>query len=200
MATHYDICKVGLAEATNGEWSIEKFTVPKPENASLPQRLAMLKHELTGRPVFPGEYTRLCYGSEIVMSDTPAEIEDHRAFLNVLEITGGRVLVNGLGLGMAIKGALAIGASHVDVVEIDPKLIALVAPSYDDARVRIHEGDALSFKWEPNTAWDVVWHDIWPTICDDNLPEMKRLHRMYGHRCRWQGSWGRDLLPLRRRR
>jgi hypothetical protein len=190
----HNICKVGLPEAANGEWSIEKFTVPKLADASLVERIAMLRHELTGRPVTPGDYTRLLHGDEIIMSDTPAEIEDHRAFLNVLEITGGRVLVNGLGLGMAIKAALEVGVSHVDVVEIDPTLIALVAPCYDDPRVTIHEGDALTFKWAENTTWDVVWHDIWPTICDDNLPEMKRLHRMYGHRCKWQGSWGRDFL------
>jgi hypothetical protein len=54
--------------------------------------------------------------------------------------------------------------------------------------------DALTMKWPPHTRWNIAWHDIWPSISRDNLPEMKYLHRSYGHRVLWQGSWSRELI------
>lgn len=35
---------------------------------------------------------------------------------------------------------------------------------------------------------------IWPEIVTTNLPEMTRLHRKYGRRVGWQGSWCREQL------
>ena len=54
-----------------------------------------------------------------------------------------------------------------------------------------HQADALEYKPPRGEQYDVVWHDIWPNICTDNLPEMHKLHRKYGRRCNWQGSWCR---------
>ena len=43
-------------------------------------------------------------------------------------------------------------------------------------------------------------HDIWDDICLDNLETMATLHRKYGRRCDWQGSWKRDWLKYQQRR
>jgi hypothetical protein len=67
-------------------------------------------------------------------------------------------------------------------------------------RLTIHHGDALTYKWPVGTRWTVAWHDIWDTICEDNLPDMNRLHRRFGRRVDWQGSWCRDLIETERRR
>lgn len=64
----------------------------------------------------------------------------------------------------------------------------------------IRLGDCFTWKPEKGARWDVVWHDVWDNICTDNLPEMTKLHRRFGRRCDWQGSWCRDRLLSERRR
>jgi hypothetical protein len=138
--------------------------------------------------------------NEIWMSDTTAEAQDHmEAYLEMRE-RGGRVLIVGLGLGMIVRKALELdNIEHVDVVEIDPDVIALVGPTYEGERCTIHQGDIYEMKWPSGTRWSVAWFDIWPTICDDNLPEMTRLARSYGRRVDWQGFWARErCLDMKR--
>ena len=137
-----------------------------------------------------------------MMSDTPAEIRDLiEPWLKFKEPWVDRVLINGLGLGIVLKMALAQPhIQHIDVVEIEPDVIKLVAPSYDDPRVQIHAGNAYTIKWPKGQEWSVVWHDIWPNICTDNLEGMGTLHRRYGRRVVWQGSWQREYLQYQRRR
>jgi len=152
-----------------------------------------------GRYTPPGTYTKLMRGGTLVMSDTPDEMGDHWYFVHV---ASGRVLLNGLGLGMVLKKLLEKDdVEHVDVVELSEEVIALVGPTYqDDPRVHIHHGDALIFKFPAGATWDYVWNDIWDCLCLDNLPEMHRLHRRYGRRAGWIGSWGRGYLELVRER
>jgi hypothetical protein len=92
---------------------------------------------------------------------------------------------------------------HVDVVERDPRIVRTVGrwlqSEYGD-RVTIHRGNALTIQWPRGTKWSVVWHDIWPTIASDNLVEMEKLHRKYGNRCRWQGSWAQAECRWMRRK
>lgn len=172
--------------------------------------ISTIRDALTGRPIPPGTYTVLVERNdtgweEVWMSDTPAERFDHWApVLMMWNLDARRVLINGLGLGMVVRAALDVSTvEHIDVVEKDARVIQLVAPHYErDARVRVHHGDALEVArgWPRGTSWDVAWHDIWPAICSDNLAEMTRLHRSYGRRVRWQGSWGRvECLRQRRR-
>ena len=185
--------KVALPEGSSpsGRWSIEKFDV-------VPS-LGSLYYALQGRPVDPGTYTRLMRGKTVVMSDTPAEIYDALDFYLATKAicdvqSNRRVLIHGLGMGCTIKMALEAGAESIDVVEIDKELIDFIMPHYPNPRITVHHHDCLSKAWPPNTKWSVVWHDIWDTICDDNLPDMKRLHRRFGSRTQWQGSWARELL------
>ncbi len=143
----------------------------------------------------PGSHTRLTHRGEVVMSDTPAECRDHFPLVGHLQ---GNVLINGLGLGVALQGVL--DSSNVElltVVEISEDVIQLVAGHYQkrygDRLIVIH-ADALFWKPPKGTRYDTVWHDIWPTICGDHWYEMKRLHRRYGHWCNWQGSWCRSQI------
>lgn len=82
----------------------------------------------------------------------------------------------------------------VTVIEISPDVITLVGSYLKEhfgARLEIIEADA--FTWQPprGVRYGAVWHDIWDNICSDNLPEMHKLHRKYGRRTDWQGSWCR---------
>ena len=108
----------------------------------------------------------------------------------------GNVLVNGLGLGIYAQAVLEKpDVQKATVIEIAPEVIELVGThlldKYGD-RLEIIQADALEWRPPPRTRYDVVWHDIWDDICRDNLAAMKTLHRRYGRRCDWQGSWSRD--------
>lgn len=178
-----------------GRWEVERYTVD-------PSSLAYLRHQLSNpgrRQVPPGEYTRLVRnGQTTVMSDTPAELRDLH-WLSCQAQEGARTfLVNGMGLGLTLQ--LLLSYDHVrliDVVELDPDVVRLVldhvCPPEQAHRVRVHQADALTKKWPTGHRWDVAWHDIWDNICLDNLPDMVRLHRMYGRRVKAQRSWAREL-------
>jgi hypothetical protein len=179
---------------TNGV-RVARFTVGGP-NESFGTFMASLEYAMHGRGCAPGEYAKLVVDDTLWMSDTTAERHDHLLAVaasdlygtNLPEATG---LVNGLGMGCVV-GAMLDVLTHVDVVESDQRIIdtigAWFVQEYGD-RVTIHQGDAMTIKWPKGTRWHVVWHDIWPHISPDNLPEMTTLHRRYGQRSQWQGSW-----------
>ncbi|MEV8610254.1 hypothetical protein AB0383_20405 [Amycolatopsis sp. NPDC051373] len=188
--------KVTIPEGEVNGLSVSRFEVTDFESS-----MSYLTHR--GRGVHPGVYTKLTERGVFWMSDTIAEWRDHReAVRKIRDLDTRRVLINGLGIGMVLKAALACEhVEHVDVVEKDPRVKALVGTHYlTDPRVEIHEADAYTVKWPAGTRWDMAWHDIWPDLCTDNLALMSKLHRRYGRRVDWQGSWGRELLVSQRRR
>jgi hypothetical protein len=197
-----------IEPAENDRWAIEVVT--PGDEANLAGLGSIVR---TGRgAVPPGEPITQLFrkhergGRTLVMSDTPDEMRD---LYPILTHARGRILINGLGLGCAVKALLSIPeVDHIDVVEISPELIELVGPYYDDPRVTIHEGDAVTFEFPAGTRWDAVWHDVWDVLTTDNLNEgnphahpcsYEKLHRRYGGRCGWQGSWGWDFLQRQRR-
>ena len=187
-SSYVDQYKVSVPEGRSGAYRVEKFEVP--DQTTL-ENLRIMRDGRT--PVSPGVYTRLLRDGSFngpIMSDTEAEVWDIDPLFRRAK---GRVLLNGLGLGVALKGVLdKPEVTSVDVVEISQDVINLVWPTYEhDPRAHIHSGDALTFEWPVGTHWDVVWHDIWPTICADHLKDMHVLHRKYGGRAVWQGSWCR---------
>ena len=172
--------RVELPEVSLGEWKIEQFTTDRRDWSSW-------QH---GRDVPIGEtFTRLMRGGTLVMSDTPAEMMDHR---DAVWYAKGSCLLNGLGIGMVLKNMLLKPeVADVTVVEISQELIDIVAPHYPDKRIKWVCADALEWRPPKGKRYQMVWHDIWDNICSDNLPDMMRLHRKYGRRCDWQGSWCR---------
>ena len=159
--------------------------------------------EAEAMPHRAGWYTALIHDQRgLVMSDLPAELA---GCLPVLRRATGRVLVNGLGLGIVPAALLRNPqVTSVDVVELDAQVIELVAGGAGgweaDPRLHIHHGDAHQIRWPPGTCWDAAWHDIWDTISPGNLASMAALHRRYGHRVRWQASWEHpECVAMRRR-
>lgn len=126
------------------------------------------------------------------MSDTQAEILEHKPIIDKLQICRGiphmRVLINGLGLGLIARAASLLGAEHIDVVELNPDVAALVG-SHLPPNVTVHVGDAYEMQWPHGTRWDLAWHDIWPEISDENLVGMDLLTKKYRHRVAWQDCW-----------
>jgi hypothetical protein len=182
-----ELCKVSVPEGKSGKWRIEKFEI---RDDDFQAKLFNMRYP--SRAVRAGTYTRLmrdgAHGP--MMSDTPAEIHDHAYAIYKAQELGGRILLNGLGIGCILKATLSFpNVTHVDVVELEQDIIDLVAPSYTDPRVHIHHADAYTIQWSKEDYWSVAWHDIWGDICSDNLQGMAKLHRKYGHKVQWQDSW-----------
>lgn len=173
--------KVTLPEMSKGLWRVEHFKVDLPDFHSM----------LRGRGVPLGEeFTRLMRGNTVVMSDTPAEMRDHR---NAVRMAKGSCLLNGLGIGMVLKNILAKPeVSDVIVVDLSQDVIDMVSPHYNDPRTTFVCADAMEFTPPKGKRFQMVWHDIWDYICSDNLPQMEKLHRKYGRRSDWQGSWCKE--------
>jgi phospholipid N-methyltransferase len=181
---------INVSNGVSGEWRVEDFEITEAGAKFENMRAAF---HPGGRYVKAGVYKRLMRGGVVVMSNTPSEISDHMYFINTAK-KGGDILINGLGLGVALKEILTSKEiKSVTVIEKSEDVINLVAPAYQDSRVTIINTDA--FDWIPpkGKRYDAVWHDIWDYICADNLPEMTRLHRKYGRRANWQGSWCKEL-------
>ena len=190
----YENYKVNVPEGVSGDWKVEKFTVAEND-------IMAIAYALHGRPVPPGIYTRLMKKGAFdpIMSDTPAEISDHFSFIRNAT---GKCLLNGLGLGMVLKALLGKPeVTHIDVVEIEQDIINLAWPVYQDGeRVTLYHADAFTIQWPKDKYWDCAWHDIWPSLCTDNLPEIAKLKHKYAHRVKYQKAWAEDLLRDYRRR
>lgn len=182
------IPNVSVPEGTCGVWRVEKTTITEEE-----ARFANLRNSFRpgARTCRPGTITKLMRGGTLVMSDTWDEKRDHSYFVHAAK---GSVLIHGLGLGMVLGAVLAKpDVTEVTVVEIAPEVIELVSHVYQDPRVTIINADCRMWKPPVGKRYDAVWHDIWDDICADNLDEMKSLHRRFGRRSAWQGSWARGL-------
>jgi hypothetical protein len=210
----YNQYKVDVPEGREGRYEIKRFEVSQ-EDEKFGRLRAMIGSSDRGRFTPSGTYTGLyrykcatldgdncgTFGKEILMSDTPDEIRDHLGFIRRAK---GRVLINGLGLGMAARACLLKPeVESVTVIELARDVIHLVHPWLQaiagkvGTQLTVINADALYWKmpksWK-GVRWDAVWHDIWDNICADNLPDMHRLHRRFGGRCDWQGSWCREVL------
>ena len=170
-----------------GRWHISRIEI-SPDAAML----ANLRYR--ERSVSPGHYTRLMYDGRVVMSDTDAELRD---FLQYRHLLHGHVLMNGLGLGVHLGICLMQEmVRKVTVIELAETLIGMVGEHYqviageNGVSLSIIHGDAFTWRAPVGARFGFVWHDIWPDLSSDNLPQMTILHRRYGSRCDAQASWG----------
>lgn len=193
MKTKELIPSVDVPEGQSGPWKIQRFTVSDAD-VQIHNLRCMFKPGGASRCMYAGTYTQLLRGGSIVMSDTSAEKMDHYA---PVRMARGVILINGLGIGMVLNASLL--KSEVEraiVVEKSPDVIALAADHYRTkfpGRVEIVQADAMEYTPPKGVRFGMVWHDIWDAICGDNLPEMATLHRRYGRRADWQGSWAKEL-------
>ena len=182
---------IDVPDGKSGEWEVETFKVSDDEAKMFNLRA---RFQNGCREIKAGSYKKLTRNGSTVMSNTQSEILDHYYFIHKA-MCGGHVLINGLGLGVALKAILESDkVESVTVIEKSKDVIALVGDHYSgDKRVNIVNADAFTFKPPKGQRYSAVWHDIWDDICGSNLPEMTKLHRKYGRRTDWQDSWCKDL-------
>lgn len=185
--SEWESFKVAVPLGAKGAWTVSAFEVDEQTPG---------RDELVAGHRDPGlgTFTALSRRDGPMMNDCRAEILDHYDVIDQLRHPESRnVLISGLGLGM-IAGA-ALQQPHLirlHIVEAEVDVIDLVGRHLlDDPRVTIQHGDALEVDVDGH--WDVVWHDIWPTITSGNLPQMEALRTRYQDRARWQGCWAEDL-------
>lgn len=188
--------KVDLPLGKSGEWSIEKFEVTK-EQEKIERMRAVFGD---GRWVPEGTYTALRHLGQVVMSDTPDEIRDH---YSIIRNAKDHILINGLGLGVVLQACIEKDSvTHVTVIEKSPDVIKLCGEFYKEKygnKLTIINEDAFEYKPPKNIKYGAVWHDIWTNISEENLSGMHKLHRKYGKRTNWQGSWARGYCERARK-
>ena len=179
-----------------GKWEVQEFEVSE-DNAIL----FNFKESLHGttRTITSGKYIKLAHKGCLVMSNTPAELSELSPFERALKryaVDDKPILINGLGLGIALQVALFYPCSEIYIIEIDKDLIKEISKYFPERKIRFINADALKYVAPKGLKYSVVWHDIWDTICLDNIPEMTTLHRKYGRRCDWQSSWSKDMIKI----
>lgn len=186
-----EIGECNVPNGKSGGWKVDE-TVVTEEQAAMSRIRAALNPSRHWEEVKPGTYKRLCHGGTVVMSNTQMECHELRRFVELAE---GRVLINGLGLGVALTAVLKKPeVTFVRVIEKSPDVLRLVEPSFNDPRLEIMAGDALTYKPARGEKYDVIWHDIWNDICGDNLAEIRLLRKRWAQRCGWQGCWSEAML------
>lgn len=188
--------RVDVPEGKSGDWEVVRFEINETDAQFHNLRESMHSGH---RFIQAGTYTRLTQCGNIIMSDTPAEVRDFSKPVRISRQSyrseSRYVLINGLGLGVMLQAILDDNTiEHLTVIENSPDVIKLVAAHWKTRyknRLTIIYDDAFNWKPPRGKTYCVVWHDIWNDITSDNLPEMHRLHRKYGRRCDWQGSWCR---------
>lgn len=168
----------------SGIWSVKDLTVG---HSDMEGTLEFTKN----RGVPAGTYKKLTRGDVVVMTNTPDEILDFRSFVDK---ASGSVLINGLGLGTIIKALLAkADVVSITVIENSIDVIKLVSPTYQGhSKITIIHDDAFNRKIYDEW-YDFIWHDIWDTITQDNLSEMKLLKDKYSKISGYQECWCEDI-------
>lgn len=190
----YDNWQVSTPDATSpcNKVKIETFTISEEEAS----RANIGANSYTR--IKQGTYKRLMINNGVMMSNTNFEIKTNYEFVSNAK---GNILINGLGLGMILEKILEKDeVKQVTVIEFDERVINLVGPTFkNDSRVTIIHANAFEYKPPKGSYFDFVWHDIWEFITADNLSEMTKLHRKYGKRSGWQGSWAKEFCKLARK-
>lgn len=188
--------KVTIPPWAGASWCVSRFKVSE-RDARFHNLRCMINASRTvsDTRIRPGTYTGLYRlpkrgpdDGNPIMSDTPAEMADHAGFVRRAE---GRILMTGLGIGLCIHNLLlkkTVG--HITVIERDTELCELIGPHYTgDSRVRLICADAFTWKPDRGDRFDYAWHDIWPSICSDNIPEIKTLTKRFRRACGSQDAW-----------
>lgn len=136
-----------------------------------------LKAVYEGVPV--GEYVRLVYKNETLMSNTPMEIRTNETFCRLAH---GDVLIGGLGIGMIVLPIMEKeNVRTITILEKNQEVIDIISTQLNfNGKVKIVQADV--FTWEPadGTCYDCIYLDIWPYINNEIYhQEMKPLKERY---------------------
>src|SRR5579862_4422685 len=120
------IIEIPVADSRSGDWAVESFEMTESQSRFTKIRAA-IGHPLEYCPA--GRYKRLVRNGTIVMSNTPMELHTNEP---IIRRAKGRVLINGLGLGMVLVAILKKReVKLVRVIEQSADVIKLVGPAFE---------------------------------------------------------------------
>lgn len=191
-----------VPEGSQGVAVIRHFTVSKSES----QFTAIRAMQHRDAYVREGSYCELRVHGGIMMTDTQMEKNSN---YEVCRFARGDVFIAGLGIGMILLPILENPAvTSVMVIEKYPEVAALVeehvrkAAGENASKLKVIIGDVFDYK-PAKGAYDTIYFDIWPNICEDNLEEMAKLHRKFSRARKsldsYMESWQRGRLKKQRR-
>jgi hypothetical protein len=137
----------------------------------------------------PGTYVVLDVDGKTMMGDTPLE---KRTNQEIVMKAQGNVLVAGLGIGLIIHPiAQKSNVKSITILESNPMVIKLVAPTLDCYRekIAIHYVNARTY--DPGAKYDTIYLDIWPSY-GDHIIECPRLFDHYSRfldHCGFMTAW-----------
>ena len=120
--------RVSVPEGESGPWEVRRVEISEQQETTSKLK-GTINNNIRDYLIKAGTYTQLVHETDgIMMSDTVTEVWEHRF---PIEQATGKVLINGLGIGM-VAGACLMKpeVESVRVVEIDEDVIKLVAPHY----------------------------------------------------------------------
>jgi hypothetical protein len=201
--------KVTVPEYDHDGVLIERFEVTA-EYAQMDKLKAAFNPQRSDRSVDPGWYTRLTVDEVLWMTDTPAEVRDVELVDDVMsDHPGGTMLIVGLGIGLVLHRAIVRrGMSAIDVVEREERVLRAVAPHYLElahahgCELHFHCADIHQWKVPRGSTWDIGFFDIWPTIDQEDMPEVTRLRKRFHSRTNTFVAWAQDerIAQAKRRR
>lgn len=188
---------------------IKRFEVT--EQMALTDKLrTAFNPQRSDRSLDPGWYTNLIVDDVLWMSDTPAEVRDLIACdEHMRRHHGGSMLIAGLGLGLVLHRAIARRQMRViDVVEREDRVLTAVGDHYQalaeefGCKLRFHVADIHQWRIPRGSTWNIGFFDIWPTIAQEDMPEVKRLRDRFRRRLDAFDAWAQDerIAQARRRR
>ena len=155
-----------------------------------------------------GVHAQLFIGGHLVMSDTDMERNSNQ---DAVWAASGDVLVGGLGLGMVLLPmARKLAVKTITVIESSPDVVRLVVHPLRRAltpdqnqKVTVIRDDIRTWRPTPRTRYDLIYLDIWPDICADDLDDHRALTQAWRPFLRKGGAvmcWQHDELLSRGRR
>lgn len=137
--------------------------------------------------ITPGKYVKLIISGELVMSDTPYEMNTNQKFVNKAH---GNVLIGGLGIGLLIKNLIPKIESgkikHISIWEKNINLINLwkiagqYLPVHD--KISVFQYDVFDYQKVKNQlkgVFDSVYIDIWAGLDENAYTQMKHFRRVF---------------------
>lgn len=169
---------VRVKKAESHRFCIEEFTVTESDAFYFNERCKL--QGLPERSIAPGTYVHLYdkRQEEVVMSNTPAEIHDHA---EVCRKCQGRVLMCGLGLGMALHQlCIEERVSEIVVIERESEIIDMLAPAFPEKKVTFVHGNAFKpTEIGLDGEFDTMFFDIWSDITSQTYSEMQKLSSLW---------------------
>jgi hypothetical protein len=112
-----------------------------------------------------------------------------------------------VGIGLILVPLFAReNVKSITVIERNQDVIDLISSHLQSDKLQIICADIFDWKPTKGRKFDVIYFDIWPDVCEDNLDQMSKLHNRFKFNLNrenpdaFMDSWKREELKYQRQR